>query len=99
MTGCGRLILNNSLPKILPFGSGSTAVAFYIIPQIPDKWLLSGTEKHWTFTGREVDVIPEEGRSVYQHHLSFLQWQRQGLSTALLTMTSSVYIPFFLTCL
>lgn len=30
--GCGRLVLNNTLPKILPYSSGSPAIAFYVLP-------------------------------------------------------------------
>lgn len=101
VTGCGRLVLNNTLLKILPFSSGSTAIAFYILPQIPDKWLLSTTVEHQTFAGREADEIPEEwaGDVLFINIIYvFLQQQRQGLSTALLTMTSSMYVPLFLKC-
>lgn len=57
--GCGRLVLNNTLPKILPYSSESPAVGFCVLPQMPDKWLLSGTEKHQTSAGRKGE-IPEE---------------------------------------
>lgn len=46
--------------KYYPSISGNTAIAFYILAQIPDKWLLSRTVKHQTFAGREVDEIPKE---------------------------------------
>lgn len=48
-----------------------------------------------------MDEIPEEQArdGVYQHHLSFLEKQRQDGSTALLSMTSSMYVQLFLKCL
>lgn len=46
--------------KYYPSISGNTVIAFYILTQIPDKWLLSVTVKEQTFAGREVDEIPKE---------------------------------------
>lgn len=92
--GCGRLVLNNTLPKILPYSSESPAVGFCVLPQMPDKWLLSGTEKHqWNSRGASWRY------SLYQHHLHLLQWQRQGFSTALLTVTSPMHMLLLLKCL
>ena len=95
VTGCGRLVLNNTLPKILPFSSGSTAVAFYILhtSQINGCCLvlrnirLSLGEKLMKFQRNELEMFCLSPPlkfwrcSVYQYHLRFLQQQRQGFST------------------
>lgn len=84
--------------KYYPSISGNTVIAFYILTQIPDKWLLSSTVKHQTLLGEKLMKFQRSELEMFclSKPSKFLKWQRQGISSVYWQWHhGSMYLFFF----